>query len=237
MPEDARSRQNQASPLNSGFHSVLESLGDGAAAGRSRRAAAELFRMEMMQHSLSLFEDENSTPAPSVPGPLESLLVGVCADLRGICRQGSPAATTNANSSSLPEPAGGDQLPQEAESALDEIGKSAAEYLGIPYRFGGEGSNGIDCSSFVQHVFRQQGIELPRTAREQSRVGSDVEQGSLRKGDLLFFHTYASYPSHVGIYLGDGKMIHASSVKGEVTVSNLNTDYYRSRFMGAKRIV
>ena len=67
-------------------------------------------------------------------------------------------------------------------------------------------------------------------------VGSDVAPGDLRKGDLVFFHTYASYPSHVGIYLGDGKMIHASSGKGEVTVSDLNSDYYRSRYLGAKRV-
>jgi cell wall-associated NlpC family hydrolase len=88
----------------------------------------------------------------------------------------------------------------------------------------------------VQKVFKELQINLPRTAREQSKVGTDVAQGDLRKGDLVFFHTYASYPSHVGIYLGDGKMIHASSGKGEVTVSNLNSDYYQSRFLGAKRV-
>jgi cell wall-associated NlpC family hydrolase len=79
-------------------------------------------------------------------------------------------------------------------------------------------------------------VALPRTAREQAKVGSEVADGDLRKGDLVFFHTYASYPSHVGIYLGDGKMIHASSGKGEVIVSDMNSDYYRSRFMGAKRV-
>ena len=88
----------------------------------------------------------------------------------------------------------------------------------------------------MQQVFREHEIELPRTAREQILVGKEVAEGDLQKGDLVFFQTYASYPSHVGIYLGEGKMMHASSGKGEVTVSDLNSEYYRSRYLGAKRV-
>jgi len=109
-------------------------------------------------------------------------------------------------------------------------------FLGTHYRFGGSSSKATDCSGFVQQVFREMAVSLPRTAREQYEVGSEVAPGDLQKGDLVFFRTYASYPSHVGIYLGDSKMIHASSRDRRVVISTMNTSYYRSRFIGAKRI-
>jgi peptidoglycan DL-endopeptidase LytE len=120
---------------------------------------------------------------------------------------------------------------------IKELKKSAYGFLGTRYRFGGNSrSVGIDCSSFVQKVFRELEVSLPRTAREQFEVGSAVAPGDLQKGDLIFFATYASYASHVGIYLGDNKMIHASSRDRRVVISPMNTSYYRSRFLGAKRI-
>jgi cell wall-associated NlpC family hydrolase len=120
---------------------------------------------------------------------------------------------------------------------IKELKKSAYGFLGTRYRFGGSSrSGGIDCSAFVQKVFRELEVSLPRTAREQFEVGSAVTPGDLQKGDLIFFSTYASYASHVGIYLGNNKMIHASSRDRRVVISPMNTSYYRSRFLGAKRI-
>jgi peptidoglycan DL-endopeptidase LytE len=113
---------------------------------------------------------------------------------------------------------------------------AAYGFLGTRYRFGGSSRNGIDCSSFVQQVFRELEVALPRTAREQFEFGNEVAPGDLQKGDLIFFHTYASYPSHVGIYLGNNKMIHASSRDRRVVISPMNTSYYRAHFIGAKRI-
>ena len=113
---------------------------------------------------------------------------------------------------------------------------AAYGFLGTRYRFGGSSRSGIDCSSFVQHVFRELEVALPRTAREQFEIGNEVAPGDLQKGDLIFFHTYASYPSHVGIYLGNNKMIHASSRDRRVVISPMNTSYYRAHFIGAKRI-
>lgn len=130
-------------------------------------------------------------------------------------------------------------LKKNAELKVDsmkELKKSAYGFLGTRYRFGGSSRSGIDCSSFVQHVFRDLEVSLPRTAREQFEVGSAVAPGDLQRGDLIFFATYASYASHVGIYLGNNKMIHASSRDRRVVISSLNTAYYRSRFLGAKRI-
>ena len=130
------------------------------------------------------------------------------------------------------------ELDKDIDLTLDvskRLNKTAYSFLGTRYRFGGSSRNGIDCSSFVQHVFRELEVNLPRTAREQYWVGEPVTQYDLQKGDLLFFRTYASYPSHVGIYLGDNKMIHASSRNRSVVISPITT-YYRSRFLGAKRL-
>ncbi len=117
-----------------------------------------------------------------------------------------------------------------------DIYKYAIGLLGTKYRFGGDDIQGIDCSSFVQHVFELAGYKMPRTAREQALYGYFISRENLKPGDLLFFATYAKYPSHVGIYIGNGKMIHASSRGGKVEVTNINQDYYVRRFLFAKRI-
>lgn len=113
--------------------------------------------------------------------------------------------------------------------------KSAFSFLGARYRFGGNSPTALDCSSFTQQVFRLQDVKLPRTAREQFQVGNEVPQGDLRRGDLVFFRTYARYASHVGIYLGNRKMIHASSRDRRVVISSMDTPYYLSRYLGARR--
>ncbi|HXV22085.1 MAG TPA: LysM peptidoglycan-binding domain-containing protein [Desulfuromonadales bacterium] len=129
------------------------------------------------------------------------------------------------------------QLPEEerliSQDTLEEV---AFSYLATPYRFGGSGNKGIDCSNFVRSVFRELNIDLPRTAREQYRLGTQVDPDELQSGDLLFFRTYAKYPSHVGIYLGDHKMIHASPRSRRVVITNVDAPYFRSRFIGAKRL-
>lgn len=127
-------------------------------------------------------------------------------------------------------------LKHERDENASLLKKKAFSFLGIRYRFGGSGRDGIDCSSFVQQVFREMNISLPRTAREQYTVGNLVSPANLQKGDLVFFQTYARYASHVGIYLGGNKMIHASSRDRRVVISTINTPYYLSRFLGAKRI-
>ncbi|RNC67497.1 MAG: peptidoglycan endopeptidase [Desulfuromonadales bacterium] len=119
---------------------------------------------------------------------------------------------------------------------VSELKKTAYSFIGTRYRFGGTTRNGLDCSSFVQQVFRELDVTLPRTAREQYQIGNRVATGDLQKGDLLFFQTYARFPSHVGIYLGNNKMIHASSRDRRVVISTIDTPYYRARFIGAKRI-
>lgn len=124
-----------------------------------------------------------------------------------------------------------------AASNQQRLAQTISKLRNLPYRFGGNGVKGIDCSGFVQKVFREFAIELPRSAREQYRLGVAVEKSSLRQGDLVFFRTYAKYPSHVGIYLGDNKMVHASTRSRKVVISDITQSYYTKRYIGAKRLV
>jgi cell wall-associated NlpC family hydrolase len=113
--------------------------------------------------------------------------------------------------------------------------RTALRYIGVPYVWGGESFDGVDCSGFVQAVFRRNGIELPRTADAQFEVGRRVfGQDNLRPGDLVFFQTYTEGASHVGIYLGGGQFVHASASDG-VRIDSLSDDYYASRYLGARR--
>ena len=128
-------------------------------------------------------------------------------------------------------------------STLAELGLQdrlvlfAKKMLNIPYRFGGNTLVGIDCSAYVKKVYSLVGVSLPRSAREQFAEGKPVDNSELSMGDLVFFKTYAAFPSHVGIYLGDNLFIHASSRSKKVTIDSLETPYYIKRFIGAKRLI
>ena len=121
-------------------------------------------------------------------------------------------------------------------SIKDRLLLFAKTMMNIPYRFGGTSFYGIDCSAFVQKVFNLLDIPLPRTAREQYKEGVPVSLGDLSIGDLVFFRTYASFPSHVGIYIGQNLFIHASSGGHRVKIGNLKTPYFMKRIIGAKRL-
>ena len=127
-------------------------------------------------------------------------------------------------------------LLSELEPQENAVLRKAFSLLGTRYRFGGSTYAGIDCSGFVKKVFSSLSLPLPRTAREQYALGIDVPPGEMMKGDLLFYHTYADFPSHVGIYIGNDLMIHASSRGGRVMISRIDTPYFLSRFLGARRI-
>ena len=116
-----------------------------------------------------------------------------------------------------------------------QLTRSALRFLGVPYVFGGTSRSGFDCSGYVQHVFAMLGVTLPRTADAQYDAGRRVT-GGMRPGDLVFFQTYAAGASHVGIYLGHDKFVHASSSHG-VMVSSLHDSYWAARYIGAKRVL
>jgi len=122
-------------------------------------------------------------------------------------------------------------------SVRQSIVADAKKLLGIPYVWGGTTTKGFDCSGFVQYVLKQNGISIPRTTTEQYQVGTYVAKSDLQPGDLVFLqNTYRAGISHVGIYIGDGKMIHASSSKGVVT-SDLSSSYYTQHYYGSRRVV
>ena len=112
---------------------------------------------------------------------------------------------------------------------------TAMQYMGVPYVYGGSSPSGFDCSGFVQYVYRQVGIDLPRTADIQFEVGVPVSKSELQAGDLVFFAGDYVNVSHVGIYLRDGEFIHASTTYG-IAIDTLSRDYRRDHYVGARRI-
>jgi cell wall-associated NlpC family hydrolase len=111
--------------------------------------------------------------------------------------------------------------------------------IGVDYRYGGSSpEHGLDCSGLVRYVFQEVvGVTLPRTAREMARLGGRVAPGDLQAGDLVFFNTRSSPFSHVGIYLGDDRFIHAPHRGGEVEIVTMSQRYWQQRYDGARRLV
>lgn len=124
-----------------------------------------------------------------------------------------------------------------ARSKVSSLLQTAKACIGIPYKFGGATPKAFDCSGYLQYVFAQNGITIPRTADEQYKLGLRTQNSQqLVPGDLVFFTTYAPGASHCGIYLGDGEFIHASSSKG-VQIDNLSNSYWAPKYLGGKHIV
>jgi len=133
----------------------------------------------------------------------------------------------------LPPPDTGPMSEERAEALLLTLLS-----LGVDYRWGGNSpQTGFDCSGLVAHVFREAyGIELPHNARAQSKYGVRVSLSELRAGDLVFYNTQHSPFSHVGIYLGDGRFVHAPRTGAQVRVEPIDGAYWMRRFDGARRI-
>jgi len=118
---------------------------------------------------------------------------------------------------------------------MQRLIKKATGFLGAPYRLGGTSKRGIDCSALVQKVYGSFNVKLPRVARDQSKVGVEVDIDELVEGDLVFFHTNRSF-GHVGIYIGNNEFIHASSRNRRVRIDSLDHPFYQERFQRAVRI-
>jgi peptidoglycan endopeptidase LytE len=165
--------------------------------------------------------------------PAEARKLPTEAELTELAKAPKPADTASPAAAAPVAPTAG-----KADSSIkDRLLRVAQRMLAVPYRFGGTTLWGLDCSGFVQKTFAFLNLDLPRSAREQFREGAKVAKADLSPGDLVFFRTYAKYPSHVGIYLGDNRFVHASSRERKVTVESLDTPYYMKRYIGAKRLL
>jgi cell wall-associated NlpC family hydrolase len=118
----------------------------------------------------------------------------------------------------------------------EEIVKTARRYVGVPYRWGGESPRtGFDCSGYTMVVYRLNGLDLPRSSRQQWEIGKQISRRQLQKGDLVFFATSGGGRiSHVGIYTGEDKFLHAPSKGSRIKTSSLSSKYFRSRYVGAR---
>ncbi len=123
------------------------------------------------------------------------------------------------------------------KSTTINIVNLAKGFVGSRYVYGGSSPSGFDCSGFTQYVYKQMGINIPRATTGQANVGKSLSKSELQAGDLLIFsNTYKPGPSHVGVYIGNGQFVHASTPSKGVRVDNVNTAYYTSKFTSGRRV-
>lgn len=130
------------------------------------------------------------------------------------------------------------EMPQASEGG-QAVCDFAAQFLGVPYLWGGTSPSGFDCSGLVQYVYAQLGYSLNRVADDQMKNGIPVSRDELMPGDIIGFSSagLGGYASHIGIYVGDGMMIHAPHTGDVVKYTSIDSDYYAKRFAGARRII
>jgi len=125
-----------------------------------------------------------------------------------------------------------------ATPAQAQVIKTAQSLLGTPYQYGGTTPNGFDCSGFIYYVYRQAaGVTLPRETQGLIQIGHPIEITDLRPADIVYFKIDRREPLHAGIYVGNGQFIHAPSTNGQVNLQELDSDYWKSRYQGARRVL
>lgn len=147
-----------------------------------------------------------------------SALLGACGG-RSAPVAGAPDAFTS-----------GERLPAHAIPARAEVVLAALGHIDAPYRYGGNDGRGLDCSALIQRAYREAGLaHVPRTTSEQARAARKVPPHHLQPGDVLFFSMSGSRIDHVGLFIGDGRFIHAPSTRGQVRVEPLASSYWQPR--------
>ena len=136
---------------------------------------------------------------------------------------------------------GSPEIPKQSTvRASDEVGSKAIVFakqmLGKPYKYAGDTPAGFDCSGLVKYSYGRAGIFMPRDTQSQHRVSVLVSARGLREGDLLFFDQEGKKKSHVGMYIGNGRFIHAPSSGGKVRIDSMNAEYWKKHFVEARRV-
>src|SRR6476661_8745499 len=151
---------------------------------------------------------------------------------------------SSSSSSSSSRGSSGARMPRSPAptAAASRVLNTADRYLGVPYVWGGNTPNGFDCSGFTKYVFAKNGVSLPRTSHEQARVGDAVplDYGAMLPGDILLFAEPGEAVSHVAIYVGSGRIIHASSAAGEVSYLDLDGSrgaWYVQNLVAVRRLL
>jgi len=192
--------------------------------------------------------------ARAVAVVLLALAAGACASAGGAVPRPFPMPAAPPPAAAVPPPGPGGATVEPVETArieepvlqvapLSAAGSASAVLAtalalrGVPYRNGGSDLSGFDCSGFTQYVFAQHALILPREVKDQWDAGKKVSARSLRAGDLLFFATTSRKASHVGIALDNDTFVHAPSSNGAVRIERLSADYWKSRFLGVRRIL
>ena len=160
--------------------------------------------------------------------------LGLAAACASACASGAPRVRV------LPPRPGatsGVERPVQPEAAAGAaIARTAETLLGAPYRDGGTLPDGFDCSGLVTYVFARHGVAVPRDVRRQASAGAPVERDGIAPGDLVFFATTGSGPTHVGVAIGGGRFIHAPKSGDVVRIESMAATYWASRFVTARRI-
>jgi cell wall-associated NlpC family hydrolase len=177
--------------------------------------------------------------------PYVLVLICVCALVQAPARAQETSAPVSASNATSSRKDLLNQWGQQMSVAKDTVGQGAEELvtqamglLGVPYKWGGNSeTRGLDCSGLVRNVYEKTfGMVLPRRAEEQAAATETIERAELQPGDLVFFNTMKRAFSHVGIYVGDGKFIHAPRKGKRVKIDDMRSAYWQKRFNGARRV-
>ncbi|HEV8338611.1 MAG TPA: LysM peptidoglycan-binding domain-containing protein [bacterium] len=171
-------------------------------------------------------------------GAASTLRIGQTLKVKAFRARTVPAASGPASPAAAPpkaSPVRARVLPYRGTQWAGSLIGLSRRFIGTRYRWGATGPGAFDCSGFLQYVHARMGVSLPRTTNAMFAAGRRVPPGELKPGDMVFFTTYRPGPSHAGIYLGNDQFIHSSSAYGSVTITPMSKQYYKNRYLGARR--
>jgi cell wall-associated NlpC family hydrolase len=171
-------------------------------------------------------------------GATSTLRIGQTLKVKASPARTAPVASAPTSSAARPlkvSPVKARVLPYRGTQWAGSLIGLSRRFIGTRYRWGATGPRAFDCSGYLQYVYRRMGVSLPRTTHAMYAAGRQVPPNELKPGDMVFFTTYRRGPSHAGIYLGSGQFIHSSSGYGSVTITPLSKEYYKKRYLGARR--
>ena len=214
---------------------AMLNFGDRAASAVRRTLSASLLAL-LSAVAVAAPEATTSAPLTASAAPVAVPAVAAATATDPVARFLIDRGLLNASAASLP---GESAFVSRLRDRASDMVLTAMNFLGVPYRRGGNSAEqGFDCSGFTRHVFEASlGLLLPRRADEQAKTAGllNIERSELKPGDLVFFNTLRRTFSHVGIYVGEGRFIHAPRPGGEVRVEDMGVSYWSTRFTGARR--